>query len=98
MKPQIRAEVEKKTVRPRKQGETAKKAGKAGKSPARKKSSKAAARKKAVPVKEHIVEQIPLGRSGDPADIANAVLFLVRDATYSTGQIIAIDGGRSVGW
>jgi pteridine reductase len=49
-------------------------------------------------VKEHIVEQIPLGRSGDPADIANAVLFLVRDATYSTGQIIAIDGGRSVGW
>jgi len=49
-------------------------------------------------VKEHIVEQIPLGRSGDPADIANAVLFLVRDATYSTGQIIAIDGGRSLGW
>lgn len=49
-------------------------------------------------VKEKIVGQIPLGRSGDPADIANAVLFLVRDATYSTGQIIAIDGGRSLGW
>jgi len=49
-------------------------------------------------VKENIVEQIPLGRSGDPKDIANCVLFLVRDATYSTGQIIAIDGGRSVGW
>ena len=49
-------------------------------------------------VKKNIVEQIPLGRSGDPADIANAVLFLVRDATYSTGQIIAIDGGRSLGW
>jgi pteridine reductase len=49
-------------------------------------------------VKKKIVEQIPLGRSGDPADIANCVLFLVRDATYSTGQIIAIDGGRSLGW
>jgi pteridine reductase len=49
-------------------------------------------------VKEHIIKQIPLGRSGDPADIANAVLFLVRDATYSTGQIIPIDGGRSLGW
>ena len=49
-------------------------------------------------VKEKIVEQIPLGRSGDSLDIANCVLFLVRDATYSTGQIIAIDGGRSLGW
>jgi pteridine reductase len=49
-------------------------------------------------VKENIVGQIPLGRTGKPADIANCVLFLVRDATYSTGQIIAIDGGRSVGW
>lgn len=49
-------------------------------------------------VKKKILEQVPLGRSGDPADIANAVLFLLKDATYSTGQIIAIDGGRSVGW
>ena len=49
-------------------------------------------------IKENIVGQIPLGRTGEPADIANCVLFLVRDATYSTGQIIAIDGGRSVGW
>ena len=31
-------------------------------------------------------------------DIAAAVLFLVRDAPYVTGQIIAVDGGRSVGW
>jgi pteridine reductase len=49
-------------------------------------------------IKEKIIEQIPLGRTGNPADIAKCVLFLVRDATYSTGQIIAIDGGRSVGW
>ena len=48
--------------------------------------------------KENILRQIPLGRSGNPADIANCVLFLVRDATYSTGQIIVIDGGRSLGW
>lgn len=49
-------------------------------------------------IKERILEQIPLGRAGEPADIANAVLFLARDATYSTGQVIAIDGGRSAGW
>ena len=48
--------------------------------------------------KENILKEVPLGRSGDPADIANAVLFLVRDATYSTGQILSIDGGRSIGW
>jgi len=49
-------------------------------------------------IKDIILEQVPLGRSGDPADIANAVLFLVCEANYSTGQVIAIDGGRSVGW
>lgn len=49
-------------------------------------------------VKESIVAEIPLGRTGEPADIANAVLFLVRDATFVTGQIIPIDGGRSIGW
>ncbi|CAA6805071.1 MAG: FolM Alternative dihydrofolate reductase 1 [uncultured Thiotrichaceae bacterium] len=37
-----------------------------------------------------------LKRSGDPADIAGAVLFLVRDANYITGQIIPVDGGRSL--
>ena len=49
-------------------------------------------------VKSQIVKEIPLGRSGSPQDIANAVVFLVRDATYSSGQIMAIDGGRSIGW
>ena len=48
--------------------------------------------------KQSIVDQIPLGKTGKPADIANAVLFLVRDATFVTGQIISIDGGRSIGW
>jgi len=51
-----------------------------------------------VAVKENIIAQIPLGATGQPADIANAVLYLVRDATYVTGQIIPIDGGRSIGW
>jgi pteridine reductase len=49
-------------------------------------------------VKEKISRQIPLGRSGEPADIARCVLFLARDATYSTGQILTIDGGRSIDW
>ena len=48
--------------------------------------------------KATIVKQIPLERPGDPADIAGCVLYLVRDATYVTGQIIAVDGGRSIGW
>jgi pteridine reductase len=48
--------------------------------------------------KEKIVAQIPLARPGTPQDITRAVLFLVRDAPYVTGQIIAVDGGRSVGW
>jgi pteridine reductase len=45
-----------------------------------------------------IIRQTALKRSGEPQDIAAAVLFLVRDAPYVTGQIIAVDGGRSVGW
>jgi len=45
-----------------------------------------------------IIKQTALKRSGKPEDVAAAVLFLVRDASYITGQIIAVDGGRSVGW
>ena len=45
-----------------------------------------------------ILQQVPLGRAGDPGDIADCVLFLLRDAPYVTGQIIAVDGGRSMGW
>ena len=49
-------------------------------------------------VKKTILSQVPLERPGDPEDIAGCVRFLVRDATYITGQIIAVDGGRSIGW
>jgi len=48
--------------------------------------------------KASIVRQVPLKRSGEPADIARTILFLLRDAPYITGQIIAVDGGRSIGW
>jgi pteridine reductase len=49
-------------------------------------------------VQKNILEQVPLERAGDPADIASCVLFLMKDASYVTGQIIAVDGGRSIGW
>lgn len=49
-------------------------------------------------VQQSILSQIPLERSGDPADISGCVLYLLRDASYVTGQIIAVDGGRSIGW
>ncbi len=48
-------------------------------------------------VQQTILKQIPLQRTGDPEDIAACALFLLRDATYVTGQIIAVDGGRSIG-
>jgi pteridine reductase len=43
-----------------------------------------------------MLADIPLARRGDPADIATTVLFLLRDAHYISGQIVAVDGGRSV--
>jgi pteridine reductase len=49
-------------------------------------------------VKDMIIRQVPLQRPGDPSDIADCILYLVRDAQYVTGQIIAVDGGRSIGW
>lgn len=45
-------------------------------------------------VKAKLMEQVPLGRLGEPGDVANAVAFLVSDeASYITGQTIAVDGG-----
>jgi len=43
-----------------------------------------------------ILERTSLKRAGDPIDIAKTILFLVRDAHYITGQIIAVDGGRTI--
>jgi pteridine reductase len=39
--------------------------------------------------------KIPMKREGSAADVAKAVRFLVCDAPYVTGQILAVDGGRS---
>jgi pteridine reductase len=43
-----------------------------------------------------IINQIPLKRIGSGEDIAKTVKFLMLDAPYVTGQILAVDGGRSV--
>ncbi|HPY39851.1 MAG TPA: pteridine reductase [Thiolinea sp.] len=41
-----------------------------------------------------LLSKTALARTGCPEDIARTLLFLVRDAPYITGQIIAVDGGR----
>ena len=46
--------------------------------------------------KNIILERTSLKRPGQPLDIAKTILFLVKDADYITGQIIAVDGGRSI--
>lgn len=43
-----------------------------------------------------ILDATLLKRQGTPRDIARTVLFLVRDAEYVSGQVITVDGGRSV--
>lgn len=47
-------------------------------------------------VQEKVLAGIPLGRLGEPADIARTITFLLEEAPYITGQIIAVDGGRSL--
>jgi pteridine reductase len=44
-----------------------------------------------------IVDRTALKRPGSPDDVARAVLFFASEAPYITGQILAVDGGRSVG-
>lgn len=46
--------------------------------------------------KQAILGRTALGRLGDPGDIASAVAYLALDAPYVTGQILAVDGGRSL--
>ena len=43
-----------------------------------------------------LVARTPLQRTGSPEEVARAVLFLLRDATFTTGPILAVDGGRSL--
>jgi pteridine reductase len=46
--------------------------------------------------KSEILQRVPLARSGLTEDIAKAVLYLVKDADYVTGQILTVDGGRTL--
>ncbi len=43
-----------------------------------------------------ILQRIALGRCGEPLDIAKAIWFLINDADYMTGQILTVDGGRTL--
>jgi pteridine reductase len=49
-------------------------------------------------VREKVIQRTLLKRMGTPADIARTALFLAADAPFVTGQILAVDGGRSVAW
>jgi pteridine reductase len=44
----------------------------------------------------NIIRQIPLKRQGAPEDVAKTALFLATTAPYINGQILAVDGGRSL--
>jgi len=43
-----------------------------------------------------MLARTPLQRAGSPEDVAGAVLWLLRDAPFVTGQIIRVDGGRTL--
>jgi pteridine reductase len=46
--------------------------------------------------RQRVISHTLLKRAGEPQDIANAVHYLVVEAPYVTGQVLAVDGGRSV--
>jgi pteridine reductase len=46
--------------------------------------------------KQAILNKVPMNKIGEPEDIAKTVAFLVDDAPYITGQIISVDGGRTL--
>ena len=47
-------------------------------------------------LRNRLIERVPLGRAGTPQEVAQLVRFLVESGGYMTGQIISIDGGRSL--
>ena len=50
----------------------------------------------AIAYREAVLRQVPLGTLGTPEDIAKTACFLALDASYVTGAIIKVDGGRSL--
>jgi len=49
-------------------------------------------------LRQEIIDATALKRTGSADDVARAVLFFAADAPFITGQILAVDGGRSIGW
>ncbi|HEY0768021.1 MAG TPA: pteridine reductase [Steroidobacteraceae bacterium] len=49
-------------------------------------------------LQEKITARTALKRPGSPADVARACLFFATEAPYVTGQVLSVDGGRSIGW
>ncbi len=49
-------------------------------------------------LKEEIIGKTALKRAGSADDIARAITFFATAAPYVTGQVLAVDGGRSIGW
>jgi NAD(P)-dependent dehydrogenase (short-subunit alcohol dehydrogenase family) len=49
--------------------------------------------------KKRVLARTPMGKMGQPEDVANAVYFLVSDeASFITGAILPVDGGNSIGF
>jgi pteridine reductase len=49
-------------------------------------------------LQEKITQRTALKRPGSAEDVARACLFFATGAPYVTGQVLAVDGGRSIGW
>jgi NAD(P)-dependent dehydrogenase (short-subunit alcohol dehydrogenase family) len=47
-------------------------------------------------LRRQLISRVPLGRAGTPEEAAEVVRFLVETADYMTGQVVRIDGGRSI--
>lgn len=45
---------------------------------------------------ERLARRVPLKRNGDPRDVASVVLFLCAGPSFLTGQVVRVDGGRSI--
>jgi pteridine reductase len=49
-------------------------------------------------LQKEIIDRTALKRIGSPEDVARACLYFATEAPYVTGQVLAVDGGRSIGW